>query len=113
MTTVDQPNVFFSRLSTYVRNAEEKYKTHQKIDKTGLDKPHIKQNETHQFYYSSPVKNSHQFPNEKKIYPPLFAHEIKPHSSQLLKDIDNNPQYVGHKKYTTKTLPYKFQPEWK
>jgi hypothetical protein len=82
-----------------------------KTDWSKQDIPHTVPDEIHQEYYTSPVKNSHQYPNELKIRPLTLSAEIPPKSRSLQQKIeDDEPMYIGMKRYTRKTLPNKITP---
>lgn len=110
----DNPAMFSTIIDQYFVNKEKQAEKFRKGDWSNQDKPHRVQDEYHQLYYSSPVKNSHQYPREIKIRPPTFDTEIKPKTTSFFqKRIDNEPVYVGLKKYTRTTLPYHLEPIWK
>lgn len=102
----DNPEIYDAIVDRYFENKEKEAQKFRKADWSRQDKPYTVPNETYQQYYTSPVLNSHQFPNEIKIRPPTFEAEIppKPYSKQQ-KIEDNEIIYVGMKKYTRATLP--------
>ena len=99
--------MFHAVQAKYFQMTEQDALKKRNADNSLLYKPHTVEDKIHRNFYTSPVTNSHQYPPEQKIRPPTFENEIPPHTSQLLKDIDNEPQYIGKKKYTRKTLPNK------
>ena len=109
---LDDPVMFHTVQSRYLDKFEDKMKYYHKPDKSRLYIPHTEKDKTKQFWYSSEVKNSHQYPREKKIMPPTFDENIKPHLSMLQKNIDKQPIWVGTKRYTRDTLPHRLQPIW-
>jgi hypothetical protein len=107
----DNPVMMDIVVDKYFEMKEKELEKYVKGDWRLQDIPHTVKNEIRKDYYTSDVINSHQYPKEINIFAPTLSEEIPPPKfSQVQKNEDNEPFYIGMRKYTRKTLPNKMIP---